>query len=294
MEKDNVEFVEEKADTETHSSEFDTVVISGGGVSGMVCLGSLQYAYDNFLLNSLENFIGTSAGSMIAFFIIIGYSPVEIIGYICVEQILEKFEDFNLVSMTNGKGAMSFSMIYEQLEKMTIKKIGYIPTFKDLFQKFGKKLVCVTFNLTENKPEYISVDTYPDMPVLLAIKMSSNLPLIFENFKYGNSYYIDGGISDNFAIDIGDKMGKKVLGLYLCSESRKNSIEPNANMMEFVYKLLFIPILQSEKMKIESVSSKCKIVYLKHEGNKFYNFKMKTSEKLDLFSHGYDIMRNDL
>jgi predicted acylesterase/phospholipase RssA len=46
--------------------------------------------------------------------------------------------------------------------------------------------------------------------------MSSNLPLIFENFKYGNNFYIDGGVSDNFAIDVGISKGNKIIGIYFC------------------------------------------------------------------------------
>ena len=49
--------------------------------------------------------------------------------------------------------------------------------------------------------------------------MSANIPLIFEHYRYGHSFYIDGGISDNFAIQVGDKIGEKVIGINLVSKN---------------------------------------------------------------------------
>ena len=270
-------------------SEYDTLVVSGGSTTGILSLGALQFAYDNFILNNVKNFIGTSSGAIISFLLIIGYTPIEIIIYICRNQLLEKIQHFNIISMTQGTGAVSFSTIYEQLEKMCIEKIGYIPTFKDINEKFGKNLTCVTYNLTENKTEYLSADTYPNMPILIALKMSSNLPLIFENFKYGNSYYTDGGVSDNFPIDIGDKVGKKVLGIYLSTDDKNK--EKNSNILEFIYKIIFIPVTQNEENKINNISSKCTIVKLVYDNIKFFNFKLQSKEKLDMFSEGYEQMK---
>ena len=39
------------------SADFDTLVISGNSVKGIVTLGALQYATDNFLLNKITTLI---------------------------------------------------------------------------------------------------------------------------------------------------------------------------------------------------------------------------------------------
>lgn len=269
--------------------DYDTLVLSGGSSKGIATLGALQYTYDNFLLKKVDKFIGTSSGAIISYLLSIGYTPIEIIVYICSNQLLEKLQHFNIVAMINGVGALSFTPIYEQLEKMTIDKIGYIPTFQDLKTKFNKTLICVTYNFTEKKTEYISYETYPNMPCLIALKMTSNLPLIFEKYKYGNNYYIDGGVSDNFAIDIGDKLGKKVLGILLSSEV-ENFNHPDSNILEYIYELMFIPISQTIDHKIKNVSEKCKIVILNYAHIKFFNFSINSKDKLELFSSGYQQM----
>ena len=270
------------------SAYYDTLVLSGGSTKGLLTLGSLQYAYDNFLLNHVNVYIGTSSGSIICFLLSIGYTPIEIMVYICTHQLMEKLQHFNIVAMMNGNGAISFSSIYEQLEKMTIEKIGYLPTLLELKENFGKTLICSTFNLTDDKLEYLSHENYPNLPCLIALKMSSNLPLIFENYSYNKKYFIDGGISDNFPIHLGNEIGKKVLGITIDSSGRNFNDKMDINIIEYIYKVMFIPIAKTTDMKIESVDkNKCKIIKLKYDKITFFDFNINSVHKLELFSSGY-------
>ena len=273
---------------------YDTLVLSGGSSKGIIILGALQYAYDNFLLNKVTNYIGTSIGAIICYLLAIGYTPIEIVIYICTNQLFEKIQHFNIVAMINGVGAISFNNIYEHLEKMTIEKLGYIPTFLDLKEKYLKNFICVTYNITEDKTEYLSYENYPNLPCLIGLRMSANLPLIFENYKYGNSFYIDGGITDNFAIDIGDKIGKKVLGILITSDSENFNNNPESSILEFIYKLIFIPISQILEYKLKNISDeKCKIIKLCYDKIKFFDFNINSKTKLDFFSFGYENMKKE-
>ena len=271
------------------SENYDTLVLSGGSSKGLVILVALQYGYDNYLLDEIKTYIGTSAGAITCFLLAIGYTPMEIISYICTNQLMEKLQHFNLVAMINNLGALSFTSIYEQLEKMTIDKIGYLPTFTDLHQKMNKTLICVTYNLTLNQTEYLSFDTTPDLPCLIALKMSSNLPLIFENFKYGSYYYIDGGVTDNFAIDKGDSLGKKVLGIYIDPDKKDDYGENNneLNIIKYIYTLMFIPISQTIKYKLQQISERCHVIKLTHDKTSLFDFNINSVEKLEMFSSGY-------
>ncbi len=82
--------------------------------------------------------------------------------------------------MLRGNGALSFNIIQEQLELMTINKLGYLPSLYDIYNKFGITFICVTYNLTQNKTEHLSYKNYPNLSCIQAIKMSSNFPIIFE------------------------------------------------------------------------------------------------------------------
>ena len=287
-------FSEEKIDIIVHETipkqnYYDTLVLSGASSKGLITLGSVQYAYDNFLLKDIKTYVGTSSGAMICYLLAIGYTPVEIMVYICTNQLMEKIQNFNIVSMIQGRGATSFNNIHEQLEKMSISKIGYLPTLKDLKEKYGKKLICVTHNITEYRTEYLSPDTHPNLPCITALRMTSNLPLIFENFMYGNCLYVDGGISDNFPIDIGEQNGDKILGIVLSTEFDKfETGGTDKGILEFIYKLMLIPVNQNISRKIENASKKCKILSINYNDLKFFNFDVSSASKMAMFSSGYE------
>ena len=271
----------------TITTNYDVLVLSGASQKGFLTLGALQYTIDNFFLTEINTFIGTSSGAMSCYLLCIGYSPKEILVYMCTNQILERMSNLNMVAMLQGNGASSFNPVQEHLEKMTISKIGFLPTLQDLKDRFGKMLICVTYNLTKDKTEYISYENYPTMPCLVALRMSANLPLVFEKYKYGNDFYIDGGISDNFAIQLGDKIGKKILGILL-SENRESDYNiVDMGSIDYIYRLLFIPITQSNLYKCNEVSSKCKIITLVSNNKKFFDFDLNTKSKIELFCSGY-------
>jgi predicted acylesterase/phospholipase RssA len=278
--------------TSENTTEYNTLVLSGGSVRGIAILGALQYAYDNYLLTKVTTYIGTSAGAMIGYLLCIGYTPIEIVVYLCTHQLMERLQSFNIVAMLQGRGASSFNQLAEHFEKMTIAKIGYLPTIGDLHEKLGKKLICATHNLTESRTEYIRYETHPTVPCITALRMSANLPLVFERYKYGRCFYVDGGISDNFPIQLADKPDSKALCISLAKD--KSNLEEGAelNTLEYIYDLMFIPIDQSVAYKIANVSERCNVVRIPASKFKFFNFNLSSTAKLNLFSEGYEHMKS--
>ena len=194
--------------------DYDTLVLSGGAVRGFITLGGLQYVYENLYLKHIKTFIGTSVGSMISYLLCIGYTPLELLVYISTHsEIFETLRSLDVVDMYNGRGATTFIVVQDILEKLTINKIGHFITLRDLYDQFGKKLICTTYNDTDSKTEYMSYENNPNLPCLTAIRMSCSIPEIFENFNYEGKQYIDGGIGDNFPIQLGEQEGDRVLGI---------------------------------------------------------------------------------
>jgi predicted acylesterase/phospholipase RssA len=269
---------------------YDTIVLSGASTKGFIILGALQYLQDKELINNFNNIIGTSSGAIISYLLCIGYTPVEIVVYICTHNLLAKMQTFNMVDLVQGNGATSFHPIQEGIEKMTIAKIGYLPTLKDIKEKFGKNLIIVTHNITEDKSEYLSHKNFPELPCLVALRMSANIPLVFDHYRYGHSFYIDGGISDNFAIQLGDKIGEKVIGINLISKTNDLSVEiSEIETLDYFYKLLFIPVCNAIAYKIDQASEKCDIINLKPTTNiKFFDFSVNFKLKMEMFSSGYN------
>jgi NTE family protein len=274
---------------------YDTLVVSGGSMNGVSILGSLQYLKDSGKIDGLKNFIGTSAGALLCYFLIIGYTPIEIMVYICTHQkLFDTLKSVDFIKASRGEGAISFALISDIIEKMTIEKVGRLLLLKDLEEIYEKRFTCVTFNLTKNCAENISSETHRDMPCLSAIHMSCNIPVIFEPYKYGDCLYVDGGVSNNLPIEVGEKLGNRVIGLTIATSSPIKFESMNMNMIEYVYKLLVIMLNEHTNCKLSYKASSTDVIEVRmnEKSLKMFDFDIDAKTKLGLFSLGYESAKN--
>jgi len=292
----NLSVIYEKEDTDNQTvrvTNYDTLVLSGGAVKGLILLGALQCALDKYILNNIQTYVGTSIGAIIGYLLAIGYTPIEIMVYICTHKLVERMQYFNIVGITKGEGVASFRPIQETLEQMTLDKIGRFITLKDLHEQYGKTLICSTYNMTQQKQEYLSYHNIPELPCLIALRMTANVPFLFDKFKYMGNFYIDGAVSDNFPVAIAEKVGTKILGIRLYKEKSSYAPEEEIGVLEYIFKVLNIPIDQASSYKCSLVDSeKCTIVKIPENDPKMFDFNIKSKVKLDLFSKGYQYFGN--
>jgi len=274
--------------------DYDTLVLSGGGIKGFCLLGGVQAVLDLGLLKNINTFVGTSVGAIIGYLLAIGYTPIEIIVNLYTNRWLEKMQYFNLVAMINANGATSFTNLNEALEKLTLAKIGRLLTLGKLKEMFGKTLICTTYNMTVCTTEYLGPDNCPDLPCLTALRMSANIPMVFDRFKYMDNYYIDGGMSDNFPVVKGVQIGKKVLGIYLAIEENSLRDDPEDGMVTYLLRLLYIPMIQTTKTSLNHVKDQCVMIPISDEMRNIIEFDIKSKTRLDMFSNGYESVKDFL
>lgn len=269
------------------------LILAGGGVKGFCLLGAIQRLYDKNKIdqNNLTHFSGSSIGGIISFFLAIGYSPTELMVYMCTKGVFESLKINALYNILAETTLYEYSVIDNMFEKMTIEKIGYVPTLNELYEKHGKTLVVSTYNLTKLEIEYISYKNYPDLNCLKALRMTSNLPFIFGEF-FNNEYeYIDGGIVDNLPLSTIDVEIPKIgIGFEYSEEELDLNIGWGNKILNKIYKILMVPVSEREKEKIKNLCESHKIEYYKINPGKimFYKFSITNQEKMDLFSIGYN------
>jgi len=277
---------------------YDTLILSGGGTKGFCTLGALQYMQDKKLIDPdvTIRYIGTSIGSMICFFLTIGYTPIEIVVSLCSNNVFESFK-INRIEDILENGVYNYNIIQEHCKKMILEKLDYIPTLLDVKNKLNKELIITTYNFTEKKQEYMNYINYPDLNCLDAIRMSSNIPFIFNEFFYDGKEYIDGGFCDNLPLSCVNKEDKSV-AIYLTDKIKTPDTgkEPSQSfpsvimkVVDKIYNLLLITVSENTRNKIKmSENSNIDIVKISIEDVKIYKFNMTHSEKLELFSLGYN------
>ena len=172
---------------------------------------------------------------------------------------------------------------------MTIQKIGFLPTLNDIKEKYNKTLVFATHNLTQNMTEYLSWENYPHLPCLTGIRMSANLPFIFEMFRYGHSFYIDGGISDNFPVEVSEKYGDKICAICLKDPIIHIDQSTEIGLLKYLYTLLFIAMNKTIELKKQIVSDKVTFIEIESVSeSSAVDFDISNSVRMDMFSHGYN------
>lgn len=282
--------INETLDKPIIHSEYDVLVVSGCAVNGVTALGSIQYFHDNFLLKKLDTYIGTSCGSIICYLLIIGCTPIEILTFLCTNKVLELTPPLNLSNVLNGMGAISFNHFYHYIEQLTLEKIGRLLTLGELEKKFEKKLICVTYNVTQTKTEYLSPDNYPEIPCLIAIKMSCNLPFMFDPFQYMNNYYIDGGVTDNFPLEKAITLGNKVLGIVIDNGTQQD--HPGTDPVGYFFGIINTMINSRSNKYADTLITDESVTVVK-VGNVDVDvdmgveLKLSNKNTLDLFSSGY-------
>ncbi len=263
-------------------------------MKGICMLGALQYCIDNKRIDDIHTYIGTSIGAIIGYLLIIGYTPIEILIYICIDPIFKQTPILDFMSMWNGDGAISYTYFSDYLERMTIDKIGKVMTLHQLYDTYHKTLVVTTYNYTQSKLEYISWKTHPDIPCISALRMSSTLPLLNSMFKYMSNYYIDGGIVDNFPIlydlnvdseeDISKRLGFVLQFTPEDTATKETEHEP-FHVLHFLFRLLTIPRLEEMKNKKKKVKN-MQIIELECSLPAFEPCPTST-HKMEAFSTGY-------
>ena len=102
---------------------YSNLVLSGGAFRGLGILGAIKYLEETDLIKNFKQYIGTSAGAIICFFLIIGYKSYEI-----KEIILNEIN--NIVKLSSflamGSGARGTPALFINEEFIG----GYLPLDK--------------------------------------------------------------------------------------------------------------------------------------------------------------------
>ena len=218
------------------SNKKTILVLSGGGIKGISQLGALSVLHENNMLNDITTYVGTSVGSMIVFFLYIGYSVPEL--YSVIERI--DFSKMKCVSFSNllmQYGLDDGKKIELVLCKLcAAKNIDANITFKEMFDITNKKLIITASCINDKKTHYFSYTDTPDVSILSAIRMSMSIPIYFTPVSYNNKMFIDGGCIDNYPINLFKDNLDNVIGIYI--ENIRENISDISNIEDYLYHMM--------------------------------------------------------
>jgi len=223
------------------SDPVENLVFEGGGVKGSAYVGVIEVLAEKSVLAGAKRVAGSSAGGIVALMLALGMSAEEIRAEMDSMEF-SKFQDYpnqtwseflgvpgrigghfrsleqTLVGLlSNQRGPYQGDYFTAWAEKLIARKLGKPnATFRDLHEQMKtnpalKEAVFTGtaiagpdspslfhFRYDENHPEF------NDMPLSTAVRITMSFPGAFGVVKYGNRYYVDGGVASNFPMHIFD------------------------------------------------------------------------------------------
>ncbi|XP_033121303.1 uncharacterized protein LOC117120370 [Anneissia japonica] len=211
------DLVENVRDLAKYEYPFRNLIFGGGGNRLFAYTGSLQVLQDVGILPNIKRLAGTSLGALTACFVALGLSPFQLL--VEVEQARRKIQKmlldarwgiFSLYSNLKADYGWHPASGYTKWLQENIEDYsgnGQL-TFRQLYETTGIELCCVATNLNLMTAEYCHVKTTPDLPIIVALRMSMSLPALLCAVKYNlrgqEDIYVDGGLLCNFPIHVYD------------------------------------------------------------------------------------------
>lgn len=271
---------------------FTSLVIAGGANKVFCSIGCIRFLEERGELKHLSNFVGTSAGALICFMLALGYTSKEMETCIleCVaEDTFGQFDATEVLLLLDTYGLNSGDNIIALGEYILKKKTGRDDiTFMELAKTQGKNLVICGANLTDEKEEYFNVDLTPGMSVLVALRITCSIPILFAPYRWNDKLYIDGGFYNNFPINyFKDHTLRDILGINILNRNYQREDS-------FLGYILFLMNAIFNKANQQPLDDKQRnIVTIEMEDTEWFSLSnmkvMITEEKLmSWVKHGYD------
>ena len=264
--------------------KYENLVFEGAGIRGIAYSGVLSELEKNNIIKHIVRVGGTSAGAITALMVSLGYSSDEIFDIISSTKF-QKFNDGEYMfiggfSRLGSKyGWYKGEAFTKWLDKIIFAKTGNSEiTFSELKDKGYKQLYVTATCLNKQKLIVFSAETYPQMKIRDAVRISMSIPLYFEavfidskghvyeeNNKDKNlDIVVDGGIIGNYPIFIFDSLqvdslnnqiripNRKTLGIRIDSDlqikndsSSKELVPIQINNISDYLEALYILILEN-------------------------------------------------
>lgn len=228
-------------------SNYENLILSGGGVRGLYYLGFMKYYKDKLPL--FKNFVGSSIGSFFVVAIALGYTDEEIYPHALNILDYNRVKSIKVFDFLDNLGLDDGSKLEHYIKKMIRYKCGKKElTFKELYEIYNKNITITAVSIEDNTIVYFSKDTHPLMKVWKALRMSMTVPFLFKPYFYKDKNYIDGGLKHNFPIEL--YPSKNTLGINISSIPK---ISKKLNFEDYIFSIVSIITHSESDIKDQEV-----------------------------------------
>ena len=254
------------------------IVLAGGGLRSLAHYGALEILEQKGLLKNVKEWVGVSAGAMVGFCKLIGYT---------LEEMKKAVVDFDFSILQNAHPELVFDFFStygidsgETLEKLicSLLRVRGHPvdmTFGDWATKYpnNPSLRCYACDLNTGKMKEFSVEKTPNSSFCLALRASMSLPFYFVPVKDPQSGHllVDGGTIQNFPMNyLTEEEKESAIGIsFRYSQQDEEKIDDFLDFLHQMYNCSFNP--RTYKVQEENILN---TIVIGSQSMSAYNFNL--------------------
>jgi NTE family protein len=276
------------------NDKFEELILSSGSIKASIFIGGLIELNKYFPLHNFKYLTGCSAGGIIITMLNIGYTLHELKDFF-LNIDLDLFQEFKLKNFFNNCGFDNGNKIDNLLKAFFLNKnIDINITFLELYEKTKITLTFNTVNITSGDIEYNNYINTPNMSIILALRMTINIPLIYTPIKYNENLYVDGALLDPFPYSYFKNTKKMGFVIYDIDEYKfinnigASFINDIDNSFNYIFKIMRIVYANYLKEKYKKNN---KNIISFNTDSYDVSFKLEKNSKEKLISLGHKNVR---
>lgn len=266
------------------------IVFTGGGLRSLGHLGALEVLDKKGLLKSVKEYIGTSAGALIGFTQMLGYT---------IQEAQKTVIEFDWTVLQNAHPELVFDFFSqygidsgEQLEKfckslLRVKGYSADMTFEQWVQEHPQspRLRCYSADMNTGEIKEFSYEKTPTLSFVFALRCSMSLPLYFTPMKDPETgdLLVDGGLIQNFPFNfLTEKEKETAIGIsFLYSKQKREEIHDFVGFLSQLYSCGFNPRTYQVQEQ-----NKIRCIVIKTGSMSAYNFDLSKEFREELIQLG--------
>ncbi len=278
----------------------NTLVLSGGGMKGVAYCGvfkklqEIQTSKEPPVNLDIKRIISVSIGTIFGLVYVLGYGHEEIT-YEVLHKNFSHFKDIKFANLLSKYGLDTGMNIIKWIETLLVKKgIDKDITFAGLYALKPIQYQVLATNLNKNVLHYFDYKSTPELKVTTAIRYSIGIPVIFTAESYCGDIYVDGGLVNNYPINLLDSPEELecAIGVMLSSRIDENHTghtnTPITDIASYLSNVVSCFVSHREnKTSSQSMYTDRTIVIYTGGWSQTINFNLKEEGKQALIDQGY-------
>ena len=275
------------------------LVFSGGSSKGFSYLGVIKAFEEYGILDNLEEITGSSIGSLFGFFIVLKISSSDLIRIFAEMDLnwlhtINSDSVLNLINkygLDNGHNVEKFISCF--LEDRFPNKNPNEITFLDIWTYNPIKLTMTGTKIYQNaiELELFNHILTPRMPIIKALRITMAIPPLFTPIDSEFYHLADGGIINNYPIDLYDNNNKleNTIGVLCTEKTNKDKCKSVSDIFKSIIGYLTVKDTLHKKDKYFDNS-----IIIEIELSLYQIFNLNLEDKINITNIGYQLTKQYL